>query len=44
MYVRSTLQEKVEFLKERQFVNFGLVALASHYDSCFNASFSRYTL
>ena len=25
-------------------VNFGLVALAFHYGSCFNASLSRYTL
>ena len=36
-----TLQGKAEFLKN---VNFGLVDLAFHYDSCLNSSLSRYTL
>ena len=41
IYVRSILYEKMEFYKN---VKFGLVALASHYGSCFNASLSRYNL
>ena len=41
MYGRSTLQEKTQFLPERQS---GLVALAFYYGSCFNASISGYTL
>ena len=41
MYVRNTLQEKTKFCKN---VDFGSVALAFHYGSCFDASLSRYTL
>ena len=41
MYVRSTLQEKAEFLKERQFW-FGRLNI--YYGSCFSASLSRHTL
>ena len=35
IYVLSTLHDKTEFCMN---VKFGSVALAFHYDSCFNAS------
>ena len=40
IYVHSTLQEKTEFLQERQF----WLVLAFHYGSYFNADLSRYAL
>ena len=41
IYVRSTLHEKKKFWKN---IKFGLVALAFHYGSCFNAILSCHTL